>query len=160
MCSLEITPSNNHGCSGFSLIVEPITATTGKVVGGESCPSCWQVGHDSNEPIRPIGTIVQLPTNITWEEATEQVEISQSDISLESQTRVTPYDVTVIAQKCDDCGKITPSHMLYAVYGGKNWCVDCWPDALIVCPVCGAKQAKQYDCAPTTCYNCGFAIKG
>jgi hypothetical protein len=59
--TLRSTPGNNHGCLGFSVEIEPTSETEGVVVGGYSCNSCWQVGHDDSEPWPPVGTRVRLP---------------------------------------------------------------------------------------------------
>ena len=71
-------PVNNHGCIGFGVSIETSDPTTGVVVDGYSCSSCWQVGHDKNESPIPIGTVVRLdPTVVkTWKLAS--VEIGQS----------------------------------------------------------------------------------
>lgn len=62
------TPPNNHGCRGFEVTVAPLTGDYGLVIGGSSCSSCWQVGHDSPESPIPVGTLVALPT---WDELLE-----------------------------------------------------------------------------------------
>lgn len=61
---LGTTPGNSHGCTGFVVEVLPLTDEIGIVVGGESCSSCWQVGHDrKGSPIR-LGSIVRLPLRV------------------------------------------------------------------------------------------------
>lgn len=54
-------PLNNHGCSGSWLELQILDSKEAVVVAGGSCSSCWQVGHDSNEPRFKIGTKVCLP---------------------------------------------------------------------------------------------------
>lgn len=95
------TPSNNHGCRGFSVLVAPITENVGVVLNGQSCSSCWQVGHDSDEPIIAVGTIVQLPAGCSsWDEANQphgrshNELISDSDEDPQSDTTaVMPSDL-------------------------------------------------------------------
>lgn len=59
--TLYETPTNNHGCRGYDVTIEVIDATTGKVIKGSGCRSCWQVGHDSSESPIKVGTTVKLP---------------------------------------------------------------------------------------------------
>lgn len=69
-------PLNNHGCTGESVTVEIIDEKTGKIIAGDSCSSCWQVGHDKNESPIAIGAIVQLPESfrpvVVWDERNVQ----------------------------------------------------------------------------------------
>jgi len=61
---LHETPVNNHGCRGFEVKIIPLTDDLGLIAAGESCSSCWQVGHDdAASPIAP-GTVVRLPQTI------------------------------------------------------------------------------------------------
>lgn len=61
--SLWETPGNNHGCRGFTVSVWVPTwdSEEGIIMGGESCASCWQRGHDDSSSPIPVGTRVSLP---------------------------------------------------------------------------------------------------
>lgn len=59
--TLYNTPMNNHGCRGYEVKVLTVTETIGVVVGGESCSSCWQVGHDDGDSPVAGGSVVELP---------------------------------------------------------------------------------------------------
>lgn len=91
-------PANNHGCRGFSILVEAITSTRGKVIEGSSCSSCWQVGHDSSDSPIPIGSEICLPINYCWVCASEEDLNFRSsrDISRNGATIITPFDVEIV----------------------------------------------------------------
>lgn len=55
------TGMNNHGCSGSEITVLPLNDEVGVVVSGQSCSSCWQVGHDNSDSPLEIGSVVELP---------------------------------------------------------------------------------------------------
>lgn len=57
-------PLNNHGCSGEWLELEVLNNNEAVVISGGSCNSCWQVGHDRNEPRFKVGTKVCLPETL------------------------------------------------------------------------------------------------
>jgi hypothetical protein len=67
--SLYHTPGNNHGCRGFTVNIVPLDERYGMVISGESCSSCWQVGHDDSSSPIPAGTIVKTPAKFRRIEA-------------------------------------------------------------------------------------------
>jgi hypothetical protein len=94
------TPNNNHGCRGFDVEIETIDDRTGKIVDGNSCYSCWQVGHNnSNSPI-DIGTIVELPDGETWDSAVLPHGNSHNELV---DDRDDPQP---------DCTRVTPSMLI------------------------------------------------
>lgn len=157
--SLFYIPNNNHGCFGFSVVVQPLTPTTGKIISGESCSSCWQVGHDRNESQIPIGSIVKLPDGVrNWQYASREGKMRQLDISLVGRTRTAPTELIMVQKPCQHCSKVTPIELLGDVMGS-DWCLECFPDNKIVCKQCNTTFARQYTCAPTPCTKCGLEVK-
>lgn len=155
--TLYYTPQNNHGCSGFSVLIQPLTPTTGRIVSGDSCSSCWQEGHDKNESQIPIDSIVKLKGVRNWQYASQAGKMRQLDISLVGRTRVAPTELIILQKPCQHCGKVTPVELLGDVFGF-DWCLACLPDNKIVCKQCNTTFARQYTCAPTPCPSCGLGV--
>ncbi len=157
--TLYYTPQNNHGCSGFSVTIQPRTPTTGIVLSGNSCSSCWQVGHDKNESQIPISSIIKLPRGVrNWQFASRERKMPQLDISNVGRTRVAPSELILLQKPCQNCGKVAPVELLGDVMGN-DWCLDCYPDNKITCSKCNTTFARQYVCAPTPCPKCREGAK-
>lgn len=81
--TLYETPLNNHGCNGEWLELEILNSKEAVVVAGGSCSSCWQVGHDKNEPRFPVGTKVCLPSQFrdtkVWNALGPYTHVSSGD---------------------------------------------------------------------------------
>jgi len=100
--ALYETPTNNHGCRGFDVRIEPITATTGKVISGSGCSSCWQVGHDNPASPIEVGTIVSLPDwCANWEEAQSPFGRSHNELVDDSDE-----------EPQSDCSLVRPSDLI------------------------------------------------
>ena len=101
ICLYE-TPVNNHGCCGFQVELVVIDERTARVISGNSCNSCWQVGHDNADSPIPVGTIVQLPDwCASWDEASAPHGRSHNELINDSGeepqsdcTFVRPSDLT------------------------------------------------------------------
>jgi len=97
---LSTVPYNNRGCTGFHVKVAWLYTNLGVVVDGQSCSSCWHIGHDNPSPPHPIGTVVpphpigtvvQLPDGYDFHTASVFVDHSHNE--LVDDTKVSPFDL-------------------------------------------------------------------
>jgi len=102
MVILEKIENNNHGCTGSRVEIEPINDTEGIIVGGSSCSSCWQVGHeDSSSPIM-IGTRVRIPDDMNWLEAQRDCtdhRMVRTDMSSVYCSRISPDELEILKKE-------------------------------------------------------------
>jgi len=92
------TPVNNHSCTGSYVEVEATSSTEGTVVAGNSCSSCWQVGHDRSGSPVPIGAQVELPEEYCWRCASEADPdfMSSRDVSRNERTMVESSELVIL----------------------------------------------------------------
>ena len=101
MIILEEIRNNNHGCTGSRIEIEPINDTEGIIIGGSSCSSCWQVGHDDSSSPIEIGTRVRIPAGMNWLEACRDCtdhRMVQTGISSIYCSRISPDELEIIKE--------------------------------------------------------------